>query len=102
MGKDKLARASNPNTITQYTTQRLPTQRITRQTGLEGDGEAVNEPSRAELLEAIQRSRTALEKQIETVSIYVNLLRVDLRKVAETRSPQRRATLCNFKEKWRL
>ncbi|KAJ1140948.1 hypothetical protein NDU88_007285 [Pleurodeles waltl] len=39
------------------------------------------EPSRAELLQAIQDSRQALESKIETVAIEVNFLRTDLLKV---------------------
>lgn len=83
MRKDRMSRSTQPNTITQYTTQRLPSQRITRQTGQDGEPEDTGEPSRAELLKAIQGSHSALERQIETVSIDVNLLRTDLRKVAD-------------------
>ncbi|KAJ1128675.1 hypothetical protein NDU88_007050 [Pleurodeles waltl] len=41
------------------------------------------EPSRAELLAAIQGSRVALEGKIETVAVEVNLLLADLRKVSD-------------------
>ncbi|KAJ1149081.1 hypothetical protein NDU88_001899 [Pleurodeles waltl] len=42
-----------------------------------------DEPSRAELLAAIQGSRVALEGKIEMVVVEVNLLRADLRKVSD-------------------
>ncbi|KAJ1171410.1 hypothetical protein NDU88_003272 [Pleurodeles waltl] len=42
-----------------------------------------SEPSRVELLAAIQGSRVALEGKIEMVAVEVNLLRADLRKVSE-------------------
>ncbi|KAJ1135865.1 hypothetical protein NDU88_002294 [Pleurodeles waltl] len=41
------------------------------------------EPSRAELLAAIQCSRVALEGKIETVAVEVNLLRADFRNVSD-------------------
>ncbi|KAJ1114432.1 hypothetical protein NDU88_002669 [Pleurodeles waltl] len=43
----------------------------------------VEEPSRAELLAAIQGSRVALKCKIETVAIEVKLLQADLRKVSD-------------------
>ncbi|KAJ1175184.1 hypothetical protein NDU88_000475 [Pleurodeles waltl] len=54
----------------------------TRDTSV-GSPEAQQEPLRAALLEAIQRSRAAREGQIAGVSVEINLLRADLRKVAD-------------------
>ncbi|KAJ1151894.1 hypothetical protein NDU88_004673 [Pleurodeles waltl] len=48
-----------------------------------GPEEETGEPSRAELLQAIQGSRQALVGKIETVAIEVNLLRTDLHKVSD-------------------
>ncbi|KAJ1098874.1 hypothetical protein NDU88_003981 [Pleurodeles waltl] len=84
MGKDKPTHSYATNTITQYTTVHQPTQRITHQMSINKLGDSLDsdlEPSRAELLAAIQGFCTTLE--IESVSIDVNLLRADLRKVAE-------------------
>ncbi|KAJ1198313.1 hypothetical protein NDU88_002155 [Pleurodeles waltl] len=70
----------------QYTT---PIPVSLHQTHLGGAGEvhgtpaAVEEPSWAELLAAIQASRVALEGKIETMAVEVNLLRADLRKVSD-------------------
>ncbi|KAJ1110214.1 hypothetical protein NDU88_007569 [Pleurodeles waltl] len=51
----------------------------------EGLSEPANteEPSRAEILATIQRSRVALEGKVETVAVEINLLRADLRKVSD-------------------
>ncbi|KAJ1144066.1 hypothetical protein NDU88_010368 [Pleurodeles waltl] len=55
---------------------------------LEGSGDDTQvsanpeEPSRVELLAAIQGSRVALEGKIKTVAVEVNLLRADLQKVS--------------------
>ncbi|KAJ1203102.1 hypothetical protein NDU88_006896 [Pleurodeles waltl] len=76
MGRHKRKDASQGNTIEQYTTPVAPP----RPTGLEVSGDAAGAllsagaPSRAELLAAIQG-------KIETVTVEVNLLRADLRKV---------------------
>ncbi|KAJ1091175.1 hypothetical protein NDU88_004302 [Pleurodeles waltl] len=85
MGKDRATQLHATNTITQYTTLRQSTHQLTGQGDDEsagcplGDG---SEPSQADLLAVIQGTRMALEFNIETVSIDVNLLRADLRKVA--------------------
>ncbi|KAJ1092772.1 hypothetical protein NDU88_005882 [Pleurodeles waltl] len=50
--------------------------------GIGGQATA-EEPSHAELLAAIQGARVALEGEIETVAVEVNLLRADLRKVSD-------------------
>ena len=83
MGKDKTPRLSQSNTITQYTTPRQQTHRITRQGDTGDTSPDTQEPSRADLMEAIRGSREALETQIAGVSIEVNLLRADLRKVSD-------------------
>ncbi|KAJ1095998.1 hypothetical protein NDU88_001147 [Pleurodeles waltl] len=60
-----------------------------RQTHMCGSGEALRvpataeEPSRAELLAAIQGARVALEGKIEMVGVEVNILRADLHKVSD-------------------
>ncbi|KAJ1198353.1 hypothetical protein NDU88_002194 [Pleurodeles waltl] len=71
----------------QYTT---PTPLPQHQTHMRGwSGEALgalataDEPSRAELLAAIQGFRVALKGKIETVAVEVNLLQADLRKVSD-------------------
>ncbi|KAJ1116148.1 hypothetical protein NDU88_004367 [Pleurodeles waltl] len=70
----------------QYTTPVVLLQRVAR---LEVSGDAVGtplsteEPSRAELLAAIQGSRVVLEGKIETVAWKVNLLRADIRTVSD-------------------
>ncbi|KAJ1188134.1 hypothetical protein NDU88_004899 [Pleurodeles waltl] len=46
------------------------------------EASSAGEPSRSELLAAIQGSRVALEGKRETVAVEVNLLRADLRKVS--------------------
>ncbi|KAJ1136233.1 hypothetical protein NDU88_002650 [Pleurodeles waltl] len=51
--------------------------------GRVGQCEETGEPSRAELMQAIQGSRQALESKIEMVAIEVNLLRTDLCKVSD-------------------
>ncbi|KAJ1209239.1 hypothetical protein NDU88_004617 [Pleurodeles waltl] len=69
-----------------YTTPVAP---LWRPAGLEVSGEAAGaplsagEPSRAEVLAAIEDSRVALEGKIETVAVEVNLLKADLRKVLD-------------------
>ncbi|KAJ1126245.1 hypothetical protein NDU88_004653 [Pleurodeles waltl] len=81
-GKD----ASQGNTMEQYTTPVPLPQRPARSEG-SGDDMRVpanpEEPSRVELLGAIQGSRVALEGKIETAAVEVNLLRADLRKVSD-------------------
>ncbi|KAJ1189428.1 hypothetical protein NDU88_006173 [Pleurodeles waltl] len=70
----------------QYSTPVVLPQRAVR---LEVSGDAAGtlrnteEPSRAELLAAIQSSRVALEGKIEMVTVEVNLLWADLRKVSD-------------------
>ncbi|KAJ1117519.1 hypothetical protein NDU88_005718 [Pleurodeles waltl] len=86
MGRHKQTDASQGNTMEQYTTPVVLPQCVAR---LEVSGGAVGtplntkEPSRAELLAAIQGSRVALEGKIEMVAVDSNLLRVDLRKVSD-------------------
>ncbi|KAJ1187800.1 hypothetical protein NDU88_004570 [Pleurodeles waltl] len=82
MGKDKTARTHAFNTITQYTIPRHPTQRIPCQSGAMEAGDPLeesSEPSRSELLAAIQGFRSALEPQTQCIDM--NFLRTDLRKV---------------------
>ncbi|KAJ1209764.1 hypothetical protein NDU88_005137 [Pleurodeles waltl] len=84
MGKDRPARSHTANTITQYTIPLLPTWRIMRQTVDNDAGNILEEdaePSRAELLTAIQGFWTMLEHKIETVSIDVNF--ADMRMVTQ-------------------
>ncbi|KAJ1123013.1 hypothetical protein NDU88_001486 [Pleurodeles waltl] len=86
MGRHRQSTPSQGNTMEEYTTPTLLPQRQTR-TG--GSGEALEEPTtageptRAELLAAIQGARVALDGKIETVAVEVNLLRADLRKVSD-------------------
>ncbi|KAJ1081843.1 hypothetical protein NDU88_002016 [Pleurodeles waltl] len=86
MGHQKRTDTSQGNTMEQYTTPVVFPQRTSR---LEVSGDAActplnaGEPSQAELLVAIQGSRVALEGKIETVTVEVNLLRADLRKVSD-------------------
>ncbi|KAJ1097553.1 hypothetical protein NDU88_002671 [Pleurodeles waltl] len=49
----------------------------------QGADQETGEPSRAELLQAIQGSQLAPGNKIETVALKVNLLRTDLRKVSD-------------------
>ncbi|KAJ1144411.1 hypothetical protein NDU88_010710 [Pleurodeles waltl] len=69
-----------------YTTLVSLVQRPVRPGGAD-DGQSgmttEEEPSRAEILVAIQGSRVALESKIETVAVEVNLVRVDPRKVSD-------------------
>ncbi|KAJ1174588.1 hypothetical protein NDU88_006408 [Pleurodeles waltl] len=78
--------ASQGNTMEQYTTP-APLPQCQTQLGGTGDGLSAStnteEPSRAEILAAVQGSRVALEGKIETVAVEVNLLRADLRKVSD-------------------
>ncbi|KAJ1198894.1 hypothetical protein NDU88_002732 [Pleurodeles waltl] len=86
MGQDKMTKPHASNTVTKYTTPRHPTQKITSQLGTtdtEDPLEESTEPSRVELLEAIWGLGKALEEQIDTVVIDVNLLRADLGKVLD-------------------
>ena len=94
MGKDRPVRPSQTNTMAQYTTPRLGTLRAAKQdqsgsSEVPHDGDSGmdtnrgEEPSRADIIEAIKGSREALEGQIRGVSVEVNLLRTDLRKVAD-------------------
>ncbi|KAJ1160565.1 hypothetical protein NDU88_001061 [Pleurodeles waltl] len=86
MGRHKRTDALQGNTMQQYTKPVVLLQRVVR---LEVSGDAVGtplntkEPSRVELLTAIQGSQVALEGKIETVAVEVNLLRAELRKVAD-------------------
>ncbi|KAJ1209137.1 hypothetical protein NDU88_004515 [Pleurodeles waltl] len=86
MGHHKGMDSSQGNTMEQYTTPVAP---HWWPAGLEVSGDAAGaplsagEPSRAELLAAIQGSRVALEGKIETVAVEINLLRADLRKVSD-------------------
>ncbi|KAJ1099546.1 hypothetical protein NDU88_004647 [Pleurodeles waltl] len=83
MGRHKRTEASHHGAI--YHSVPLPQ----RQTRLGGNGDGVStpvnpeEPSRAELLAAIQGSRVTLEGKIEMVAVEVNLLRADHRKVSD-------------------
>ncbi|KAJ1151185.1 hypothetical protein NDU88_003972 [Pleurodeles waltl] len=78
--------ASQGNTMEQYTTPVPLPQHLARWEG-SGDGFSVlanlKESSHAELLVAIRGSRVALEGKIETVTVEVNLLWVDLRQVSD-------------------
>ncbi|KAJ1218103.1 hypothetical protein NDU88_005688 [Pleurodeles waltl] len=73
--------ASQGNTMEQYTTT---VHLLQRQTCVGGPRDVlsvpvtVEEPSRAELIAAIQGSRVAIEGKIVTVAVEVNLLRADL------------------------
>ncbi|KAJ1211280.1 hypothetical protein NDU88_006641 [Pleurodeles waltl] len=86
MGRHKWTDPSQGNTMEQYTAPVAPLRRTAR---LEVSEEAAGaplsggEPSRAELLVAIQGSRLALEGKKETVAVEVNLLIADLRKVSD-------------------
>ncbi|KAJ1128770.1 hypothetical protein NDU88_007145 [Pleurodeles waltl] len=78
-------RGPRGNTMELYTTPALSTQCETLLAGYREDtglGVPAWEPSRAELLAAIQGSKEALKGKIESVAIEVNLLRADLRKVS--------------------
>ncbi|KAJ1194187.1 hypothetical protein NDU88_003482 [Pleurodeles waltl] len=85
MGRHRGTEASWGNTMEQYTTPVAPLQRQAR-SEVSGDvadaPSSAGEPSRKELLAAIQGSRVALEGKIETFALEVNLLRADLRKVS--------------------
>ncbi|KAJ1082972.1 hypothetical protein NDU88_003133 [Pleurodeles waltl] len=84
MGRHRQAAMLQGNTMEQYTTPVPLPQRQTR-SRVTGDVLSMpvtaEEPSRAELLAAIQGSRLVLEEKIETVA--VNLLHADLRKVSD-------------------
>ncbi|KAJ1100591.1 hypothetical protein NDU88_005672 [Pleurodeles waltl] len=94
MGKDRVTRAVGSHFITQYTTQKQPIQWLTRRIGgvdVEPPEGEMREPTRADLLQAIQGLRSALARQIETFSINVNLLQADLGKISD-KFPQQRPT----------
>ncbi|KAJ1173596.1 hypothetical protein NDU88_005426 [Pleurodeles waltl] len=84
MGHHKQTDAQG-NTMEQYTTP-VPLPQCVARTKVSGDDMRMplnpEEPSRAELLAAIQGSRVVLESKIETVVVEVNLLQADLRKVS--------------------
>ncbi|KAJ1177080.1 hypothetical protein NDU88_002344 [Pleurodeles waltl] len=86
MGQNWQEETLQGNTMEQYTT---PAPLPHRQPRLGGSGDGLStpvtteEPSRAEILAAIQGSRVAIEGKIETVAVEVNLLRADLRKVSD-------------------
>ncbi|KAJ1105913.1 hypothetical protein NDU88_003316 [Pleurodeles waltl] len=86
MGRHQRTDVSQGNTMEQYTTVVPTPQRDTRLAGSE-DGQSgllpAEELSQAEILAAIQGSRVALEGNIETVAVKMNLLRADLRKVSD-------------------
>ncbi|KAJ1165779.1 hypothetical protein NDU88_006196 [Pleurodeles waltl] len=85
MGRHKRTDISKGNTMEQYTTPLpLPHRPARSDENVDNMRVPVNpeEPSRAELLAAIQGSKVALEGKIETVAVEVNLLRADLRKVS--------------------
>ncbi|KAJ1131455.1 hypothetical protein NDU88_009792 [Pleurodeles waltl] len=86
IGKSKWLAPLQGNTTELYTTPALPEQRetsLTRRSTDAGLGAPVVEPTRAELLVAIQRSREDLEEKIESVADEVTLLQADLRKVSD-------------------
>ncbi|KAJ1088970.1 hypothetical protein NDU88_002124 [Pleurodeles waltl] len=86
MGKDKAAKAVGTRAITQYTTPRQSTQRLALHAGENDDDPPGGKHSGAHKggLDAHHSSLcSALEQQIETVSIDLNSLRTDLRKVSE-------------------
>ncbi|KAJ1214360.1 hypothetical protein NDU88_001979 [Pleurodeles waltl] len=77
---------SQGNTVEQYTTSAPLPQHPTWHGGLGDDpitSVTVEEPSRADLLAAIQGSRVALTGKIETLAMEVNLFRADLWKVSD-------------------
>ncbi|KAJ1209896.1 hypothetical protein NDU88_005267 [Pleurodeles waltl] len=84
MGRHRRTDVSQGNIVEQYTTV-VPTPQSVTRLGGSDDGQSglllAKEPLRAEILAAIQGSRVALEGKIETVSVEVNLLKADLRKV---------------------
>ncbi|KAJ1087688.1 hypothetical protein NDU88_000854 [Pleurodeles waltl] len=86
MGRHKRTDGSQGNTMEQCTT---PVAAPRRPAELEVSGDPAGaplsacEPSRTELLAAIQGSRVALEGKIETVAVEVNLLRADLWKMSD-------------------
>ncbi|KAJ1206324.1 hypothetical protein NDU88_001731 [Pleurodeles waltl] len=86
MGWPKRTDRLQGNTMEQYTTP-VPLPQPLARSGENGDNMRVpanpEEPSRAELLAAIQGSRVALEGKIETVAVEVNLLRAELWKVSD-------------------
>ena len=64
MGKDQLQRQSQSNTIMQYATSCQPLHcipKLSRLDSPEGSAPDVEEPSRADILEAIRGSQEALE-----------------------------------------
>ncbi|KAJ1089654.1 hypothetical protein NDU88_002803 [Pleurodeles waltl] len=72
---------SRGNTMDQYAIPGLVSQRASCHAS--GMNEDLGEPTRGELLQAIQDSQQVLESKIETVAIEVKLLCTDLRKVSE-------------------
>ncbi|KAJ1218390.1 hypothetical protein NDU88_005970 [Pleurodeles waltl] len=70
MGKDKAAKVIGTRAITQYTTPRQSTRRLTLRVGKnEGDlpGSDTVEATRADLMNTIQGLHSALEQQVETI-----------------------------------
>ncbi|KAJ1193980.1 hypothetical protein NDU88_003275 [Pleurodeles waltl] len=82
MRKDKATKAIGTRAITQYTTPRQSMQRLTLRACKNEDDPPVGdtlEPTRVDLMNAIQSLCSALDRDIKTVSIDLNLLRADLR-----------------------
>ncbi|KAJ1206610.1 hypothetical protein NDU88_002013 [Pleurodeles waltl] len=83
MGKHRQAGESQGNTKDPYATVTYLSQRVTKQKLHKKAGETEREPSRAELLAAMQDSSEALEGKIEAVETEVNLLPADLHNVSD-------------------
>ncbi|KAJ1170304.1 hypothetical protein NDU88_002182 [Pleurodeles waltl] len=86
MGRHRRTDVSQGNSMEQYTTVVPTPQRITQLGGSDVGQSGLlpaEEPSRAEILAAIQGSRLTLESKIETVAVEVNLLRADLRRISD-------------------
>ncbi|KAJ1180849.1 hypothetical protein NDU88_006064 [Pleurodeles waltl] len=86
MGRHRRTDVSQGNTMEQYNTPvPLPQRHVCLEGGDEGQTgmTTIEEPSRVEILAAIQGSRVGLEGKIETVAVEVNLLWANLRKVSD-------------------
>ncbi|KAJ1193068.1 hypothetical protein NDU88_002374 [Pleurodeles waltl] len=79
MGKDRAARGAQQTRMGQLPTQILGGWSQRKPSGPTG----VREPSRAQILAAIEASGQAVQAQITAMAVDVSLLRADLRVVAE-------------------
>ncbi|KAJ1118019.1 hypothetical protein NDU88_006214 [Pleurodeles waltl] len=80
MGKDRSSRGVQQTRMDQYTAQNAGG---SLQKDSQGPTEKGAEPTGAQILAAHEASGQAVQTQIAAIAVYINLLRADLRVVAE-------------------